>query len=122
MKVADLTAGVVIGERFRLVRILGRGSYGDVWLADVIDDSDLPQQVALKIYQQLQQNRATRVLLKEAKMALGFEHERLVRVYGAQRIDGIVIMWMEFVDGDSLLVRLGEDCLLYTSPSPRDKF
>ncbi|MEW8552664.1 MAG: protein kinase [Candidatus Thiodiazotropha sp.] len=106
---ADLTAGVVIGERFRLVRILGRGSYGDVWLADVIDDSDLPQQVALKIYQQLQQNRATRVLLKEAKMALGFEHERLVRVYGAQRIDGIVIMWMEFVDGDSLLVRLGEE-------------
>ncbi|MBT2989951.1 MAG: protein kinase [Candidatus Thiodiazotropha sp. (ex Ctena orbiculata)] len=106
---ADLTAGIVIGERFRLVRILGRGSYGDVWLADVVDDPDLPGQVALKIYQQPQQNRATRVLLKEAEIALDFEHERLVRVYGAKRIDGIVIMWMEFVDGDSLLVRLGEE-------------
>jgi serine/threonine-protein kinase len=109
MKVADLSKGVKIGERFRLVEILGRGSYGDVWLADVIDGSDLPRQVALKVYQQTQQSRATRVLLQEAELAQAFHHKGLVRVFGADRIDGLVAMWMEHVDGNSLLTRLGTE-------------
>ena len=109
MKVADLAAGVQLASRFRLVKMLGRGSYGDVWLADVLDQDDLPRQVAVKIYQQPQQNRATQVLLKEAEIACGFNEPRLVRVFGAERIDGLVVMWMEYVHGDSLLVRLGTE-------------
>jgi serine/threonine-protein kinase len=109
MKVADLSKGVKIGKRFRLVKIIGRGSYGDVWLADVIDGEDLPPQIALKVYQQTQQSRATRVLLKEAEIAQAFHHNGLVRVFGAERIDGLVVMWMEHVEGDSLLTRLGTD-------------
>ena len=46
MRLADLAAGVVLGGRFRLVEILGRGSYGDVWLVDVVSDETLPPQVA----------------------------------------------------------------------------
>jgi serine/threonine protein kinase len=107
VKVADLANGVVLGGRFRLIRLLGRGSYGDVWLADVLDDPELPAQVAVKVYLQKQQNRALKVLLEEATIAVGFEHERLVRVFGAQRIDGLVVMWMEYVDGLTLLERLG---------------
>ena len=109
MRVADLANGVVIGERFRLVRLLGRGSFGDVWLADNLADADLPTQVALKVYLQKHQNRALKVLLEEADVAAGFEHDRLVRVYGAERIDGLVVMWMEFVEGPTLLARLGPE-------------
>jgi tetratricopeptide (TPR) repeat protein len=47
MKVADLATGVVLNGRFRLVRLLGRGSYGDVWLVDALADPQLPSQVAL---------------------------------------------------------------------------
>ncbi|AUB82288.1 protein kinase domain-containing protein [Candidatus Thiodictyon syntrophicum] len=109
MKVADLATGVALGGRFRLVRLLGRGSYGDVWLADSLADPGLPPKVAVKVYLQNQQNRALRVLLEEAAIAKGFDHDRLVRVFGAERIDGLVVMWMEYVEGPTLLERLGNE-------------
>lgn len=109
MRVEDLASGVVVGDRFRLERILGRGSYGDVWLADVIDDPDLPKRVALKVYQQPQQSRATKLLLQEAATGGQFDHTRLVRVFGAKRLDGLVVMWMEYADGPTLLERLGSE-------------
>ena len=109
MRVADLANGVVVADRFRLIRLLGRGCYGDVWLADTLDDPGLPPQVALKVYLQNQQNRGTRVLLEEAVAARGFDHERLVQVFGAERIEGLVMMWMEYVDGPTLLERLGNE-------------
>lgn len=109
MKVADLATGIVLGGRFRLVRLLGRGSYGDVWLADNLSDSQLPSQVAVKIYLQKRQNSSERLLLGEATIAQGFDHDRLVRVFGAERIDGLVVMWMEYVAGTTLLERLGNE-------------
>lgn len=107
MKLADVSSGVILGSRFRLVEILGRGSYGDVWLADALNNPQLPQQVALKIYHD--QDRATKKLLEEATLAIGFKHERLVEVFGAERIDGLVAMWMEYVPGEALYQRIGDD-------------
>jgi eukaryotic-like serine/threonine-protein kinase len=112
MKLADISAGVVFGGRFYLKEILGRGSYGDVWLAEVRGGDSLPPLVALKIYHH--QERATRKLLEEARYALSFDHERLVRVLGAERLDGLVVMWMEYVRGETLFQRLGDD----DSPRP----
>ncbi len=109
MKVADLATGVVLGGRFRLVRLLGRGSYGDVWLVDNLDNPRLPPQVALKIYLQTQQHRALQVLLGEAATARRFDHDRLVQVFAAGRLDGLVAMWMEYVEGPTLLERLGPE-------------
>src|SRR5262249_21434903 len=67
----------------------------------------LPPKVALKIYHH--QDRATRKLLEEATVASGFKHDRLVQVLGASRIDGLVVMWMEYVPGQTLLQRLGDE-------------
>ena len=107
MKLADLSAGVIIGNRFRLVKTLGTGSYGDVWLADNLNDDSLPPQVALKIYHH--QERATRKLLMEALQAVDYQNDKLVKVFGADRIDGLVIMWLDYVPGKTLLQRLGKD-------------
>ena len=63
VKLAEVARGVEIGGRFRLVDILGRGSYGEVWLAEVVSgDAELPSKVALKIFNQ--QERADAALLK----------------------------------------------------------
>ncbi|MCI0390290.1 MAG: serine/threonine-protein kinase [Acidobacteria bacterium] len=107
MRLADLSSGVTLGGRFRLLDILGRGSYGDVWSAEVMSDEDLPRIVALKVYHQPE--RATRVLLDEAARAEHFQHPRLVRVFGAARIDGLPVMWMEYVPGETLMKRLGNE-------------
>lgn len=114
MKLADISRGVVLGDRFRLVDILGRGSYGDVWLADVIrdDKGELPRQVAIKIFQM--QDSANRLLFREAQHSRQFDHERLIRVYDAERIDGLAMMWMEYVPGQTLHQILGDD----DSPQP----
>lgn len=107
MKLADLSRGVQLGGMFRLIEILGRGSYGDVWLADVINDAvDLPTQVAVKVY--FQQERADEALFKEAKTAGSFNSDRLVKVFGVGRMDGLVIMWMDYVPGQTLLAELGD--------------
>jgi tetratricopeptide (TPR) repeat protein len=114
MRLADLSAGVVLGGRFRLQEILGRGSYGDVWRAEVIDGGTLPSIVAVKIYHPVQQARATRVLFEEALRGSSFDHPRLVRVFAAERIDGLAVMWMEYVPGETLYQRLGPE----DSPRP----
>lgn len=113
MKVEELAAGVVLGNRFRLMRMLGSGSFGVVWVAEVLGDTDLPREVAIKVYSQPYQSSATRVLLREREIARQLDHERLVRVFGAERLDGLVVMWMEYVGGETLLSRLG------TSDTPR---
>lgn len=107
VRLADLAKGVELGGRFRLVEILGRGSYGDVWLAEVLGEGDLPPQVALKVYHHPE--RATKALLEEASTAQAFSHDRLVRVFGAKRLEGLVVMWMEYVPGQTLLAELGSD-------------
>ena len=113
MKLAEVARGVEIGGRFRLVDILGRGSYGEVWLADVVSaDAELPSKVALKIFNQ--QERADAALFKEAQTAGPFEHETLVKVFGCERIDGLAVMWMEHVPGESLDKSVGEE----RSPRP----
>ena len=56
-----------LGERFRLETILGRGSFGDVWRAAVIQDDDLPSLVALKIYHAEQQARVESKLFHEGR-------------------------------------------------------
>ena len=95
MRISDLAAGVILGGRYRLVDIRGRGSFGDVWDAIRLVDQ---ARVALKIYHE--QERGNRALFGEARQAVKFDHPRLTRVYKAGRIDGsrvgttVVLGWM----------------------------
>lgn len=107
MKLADISRGVVLGGRFRLVDLLGDGSFGYVWKAEVVanESGDLPQFVAVKIFKNVQSGN--KYLFREAQLAQQFACDRLVKVYGCERIDGLPMMWMEFVEGESLYNILG---------------
>jgi serine/threonine protein kinase len=112
MKLADISRGVVLGGKFRLVDLLGDGSFGYVWKADVVQDDTgkLPPTVALKIFKDV--HSGNKLLFREAFLAQKFECNRLVTVFGCDRIDGLPMMWMEYVPGQSLHSILG------TSDSP----
>jgi serine/threonine-protein kinase len=112
VKLADISRGVVIGERFRLVDLLGDGSFGYVWKAEVVKDEtgELPPTVALKIFKDV--HSGNKLLFREAALAQKFGCDRLVKVFGCGRIDGLPMMWMEYVPGQSL------DAILGTSDAP----
>ena len=69
MKLADISRGVVLGERFRLVDLLGDGSFGYVWKAEVVKDEtgELPAMVAIKIFKDV--NSGNKFLFREAVLA-----------------------------------------------------
>ena len=82
---------------FQLVRLLGQGSFGTVWLAD---DMRLGRQVALKVADE--QNRDVSSLLHEARSAAELRHPNIITVHDVGEDDGRVYIASEFIDGMNL--------------------
>jgi TolB-like protein/Flp pilus assembly protein TadD/predicted Ser/Thr protein kinase len=85
----------------KLLEHVGRGTFGDVYRAW---DSRLDREVALKILRQREQEDEARVstVIQEGRLLARVRHPNVVTVYGAERIDGRVGMWMEFIHGQTL--------------------
>jgi serine/threonine protein kinase len=81
---------------FDLIREIGRGGYGAVYLAW---ESKLERAVALKLLFHAERSSAA---INEARLLALAEHPNVVRVLGADEHDGIVGLWMEFVEGVTL--------------------
>jgi serine/threonine-protein kinase len=75
---------------------IGRGRFGTVYRAW---DPALERDVALKI---LHEVAASEAILREGRMLARVRHPNVVTVYGVDRFDGRVGLWMEFVSGRSL--------------------
>ena len=102
-------AGMLIGERYRIVSLLGRGGMGEVFRAD---DLTLGQPVALKFLPE-SMTRIESTLERfrnEVRIARQISHPNVCRVYDIGETDGQVFLSMEYVDGEdlaSLLRRIG---------------
>ncbi|MCP3960914.1 MAG: serine/threonine protein kinase [bacterium] len=101
--------GVVLGGRYRIVGLLGRGGMGEVYRAD---DLKLGQSVALKFLPPGLENDPDRLarFLNEVKVALRITHPNVCRVYDIGEVDGAHYLSMEYIDGEdlaSLLRRIG---------------
>lgn len=90
----------LVAGRYRIVRTLGRGGGGHVWLAT---DEKLGREVALK---RVSGETDAEVLLtrgfREARTSATLAHEHVVRVYDAFEHEGSPWIVMEYVDGRSL--------------------
>jgi hypothetical protein len=101
--------GSMVGERYRVMSLLGRGGMGEVYAAD---DLKLGQKVALKflpIHQGKNQSWREQ-FYAEVRMARQVSHPNVCRVYDVGESDGRLFLSMEFVDGEdlaSLLRRIG---------------
>ena len=98
------TAGQKVFERYTLVRLLGRGGMGVVWLAR---DEKLEQDVALKFLPELIAHDAAAVsdLKRETRRSLQLTHPHIVRIYDFVEDSRMAAVSMEFVDGASLTQR-----------------
>jgi serine/threonine protein kinase/Tfp pilus assembly protein PilF len=87
--------------RFKLVKVLGRGGMGIVWLAR---DEELEREVALKFLPDLMiQDRALLDQLKrETKRCLELTHPHIVRIHDFVHDERSGCISMEYVDGETL--------------------
>lgn len=91
---------------FEVVRPLGQGGMGSVWLAR---DRVLDRLVAIKVLLTTAASEATRErFLREARTAAKLSHPNIVPVHRAEETNGQVWYSMGFVDGESLGDRIRE--------------
>src|SRR5216684_6051870 len=97
----DATSGQMMFGRYMLVKVLGQGGMGIVWLAR---DEELERDVALKFLPDLMiQDRAVIDQLKrETKRCLELTHPHIVRIYDFVHDDRSGCISMEYVDGETL--------------------
>src|SRR3982751_1808172 len=101
--------GTLLGGRYRIIGLLGRGGMGEVYRAT---DLTLGQSVALKFLPE-EASRNQRLLERfhgEVRVARLVSHPNGCRVYDIGEIEGAPYISMEYVDGEdlsSLLTRIG---------------
>jgi serine/threonine protein kinase/Tfp pilus assembly protein PilF len=97
----EFASGQKVFGRFTLVKILGRGGMGIVWLAR---DEELERNVALKFLPDLMiQDRSVFDQLKrETKRCLELTHPHIVRIHDFVHDERSGCISMEYIDGETL--------------------
>ena len=101
--------GYMLGGRYRIVALLGKGGMGEVYRAD---DLSLEQPVALKFLPAAvsDSQEALARFRNEVRIARQVSHPNVCRMYDLGEADGCCFLSMEYVDGEdlgSLLRRIG---------------
>src|SRR3954469_17794273 len=97
-----------LGNRYQIVRVLGAGAFGAVYLAR---ERDLHRLVAIKV---LRSDRAwsddeRERLLREARTIANLSHPAVVPLLAFGKSNGMVYMVMPYVTGQTLADRLTHD-------------
>lgn len=97
---SPLQTGAIIGE-YELVRLLGRGGMGDVWLAM---ERMTDRKVAMKFIKPhlLEEGEFLKRFLIEAKTLARLEHDRIVRLHRVLQTDEYLALILGFIEGRSL--------------------
>ena len=99
--IRGLVRGQQLFGRYLLMRILGRGGMGVVWLAR---DEKLDRDVALKFLPELVMHDTAVLddLKRETKRSLDLTHHNIVRIYDFAEDAQTACISMEYVDGPTL--------------------
>jgi serine/threonine protein kinase/Tfp pilus assembly protein PilF len=97
----DAAGGQIVFARYKLVKVLGQGGMGIVWLAR---DEELERDVALKFLPDLMvQDRTLLDQLKhETKRCLELTHPHIVRIHDFVHDERSGCISMEYIDGETL--------------------
>jgi serine/threonine protein kinase len=100
---ASATAGHVVAERYRLVKRLGEGGMGEVWVAD---DMTLHSQVAIKLLHVQDSEEGLQRFSREAQAAARLRSPHVVQILEHGVDKGVPFIAMELLEGESLATRL----------------
>jgi len=94
-------AGQIIGDRYRVVALAGRGGMGEVYRAE---DLKLAQVVAIKFLPGNLSAHAEALARfhSEVRIARQVSHPNVCRVFDIGEVDGLLFLTMEYVDGEDL--------------------
>src|SRR5438270_3643966 len=97
----EFAAGQKLFNRYTLIKTLGRGGMGVVWLAR---DDELERDVALKFLPELiiHDRSVLSDLKRETKRSLELTHKNIVRIHDFVHDDQSGCISMEYIDGDTL--------------------
>jgi non-specific serine/threonine protein kinase len=109
-------AGMRLKERFLLLRELGRGGMGVVYLARderKVEAQDRDPEMAVKVLNDAFRRHpdALVALQREARRTQHLAHPHIVRVHDFDRHGDIVFMTMEYIDGRDLRRVIREDAI-----------
>jgi eukaryotic-like serine/threonine-protein kinase len=101
-------------SHYSILKKLGAGGMGEVYLAQ---DNTLDRKVALKLLvtEFVSNEDRLRRFVQEAKAAAALSHPNIAHIYEVGEAGGVHFIAMEFVDGDTLSVKmLRDDCPIET--------
>jgi serine/threonine protein kinase len=106
----DTTLPNPFPDEFRIVRKLGHGAFGEVWLAD---DLNLGRCVALKTLRHrvavLDASGFLESLRKEAQLLACVQHPNVVQIYAWRQCQAEAYLVLQYVEGGTLRARLSND-------------
>ncbi len=104
---AQFTSGQILGSRYRIVKLLGRGGMGEVWQAY---DVKLLVDVALKSVrtERFPGERGLELLRREVRAAREVISPNVCRIFDLIDEEGQEFVSMECIDGQTLLATLRE--------------
>ena len=94
----------------RILECIGTGSFGDVYRAW---DTRLDREVALKLLP-ASEERDSSSIIREGRLLARVRHPNVVTIYGAERIDDRIGLWMELVRGRTLEAVIQQRALVAT--------
>ena len=99
----EAVAGVVSSEwgPLKILELVAHGTFGDVYRAW---DTRLDREVALKLIRRRDASSPTdeSTVINEGRLMARVRHPNVIAVYGAERIEERVGIWMEFIHGRTL--------------------
>lgn len=90
---------------YQLLRLLGRGGMGEVWLAH---DTKLDREVAIKLMRRELMSRedAVKRFYREARAVARLNHPNIIQVHAIGEERSLIYLVMEYVDGETVAQRL----------------
>jgi len=99
--VAGFEPGDMVAERYEILRPLGKGGMGMVYLAkDHLTDHQIAFKTLLPEY--ASNRRAVQRFIQEVNAVRRLDHPCIVKIYDARQLDNLLYYTMEYVEGKSL--------------------